>query len=60
MERSEEKARTRDAGTGSAPGQKLPYRRPELTKHELLTEITLAVQCSVTVPPCVSPQDMMY
>ena len=42
-------ARARDA--------KRPYHKPELTKYQQLTEITLGIQCSGTFPPCSPQQD---
>ena len=53
----DDKVREEHAEAGTAPTQKRPYHRPELTKHELLSEITLGLQCSLTVPSCISPQD---
>lgn len=39
------------------PEAKKPYHKPELTKYQQLTEITLGIQCTTTTPSCISPQD---
>lgn len=57
MGMSDDKVREDRAEMGTDPTQKRPYRQPELTKHELLTEITLGTQCTSSVPACISPQD---
>jgi hypothetical protein len=38
-------------------GAKKPYHKPELTKYQQLTEITLGVQCGGSFPPCSPVQD---
>lgn len=57
MERCDDKGREEYVEADRATPGKMPYRQPELTKHELLTEITLGTQCTLTIPACVSPQD---
>lgn len=60
MEGSDCSAREEQVEPGATTTNRKPYRRPELTKHERLAEITLGVQCSSSIPSCISPQDPMY
>ena len=40
------------------PGaEKAPYQKPELTKHQKFSEITLGIQCGSSFPPCSPLQD---
>ena len=46
-----------DHGPELAGTEKQPYQKPELIKHQKLSEITLGIQCNGTVPPCSPVQD---
>ena len=40
-----------------AVAEKRPYQKPELTKHQKLSEVTLGIQCGGSLPPCSPVQD---
>ena len=46
-----------DRTEAKVPEAKKPYHKPELTKYQQLTEITLGVQCGGSFPPCSPVQD---
>ena len=57
MEASSMKDQMEDHGPELAGTEKQPYQKPELIKHQKLSEITLGIQCNGTVPPCSPVQD---
>jgi hypothetical protein len=40
-----------------AVAEKRPYQKPELTKHQKLSEVTLGIQCTLSAPACSPVQD---
>ena len=46
-----------DRTGAKVPEAKKPYHKPELTKYQQLTEITLGIQCTNTLTGCSPVQD---